>query len=205
MPRSRPGKIPLSGGCPRRIGGRAGAPSLDKWVDGRWPRSGLSDLGSAMPYRCAPPLCLLPQTKYSSHSAKGAKSYQPRPPAWVKACAKTQRAESPTHRVFQSHQAHPTPRQRTESPIRRKAFRRRPAQRAPFRQARYQAFNVFTNAKHVEKLKYMHRNPVKRGLAAKPEDWQWSSFRHYSTGVTGVVEIESWWSAMRRERGTAET
>jgi hypothetical protein len=120
MPRSRPGKIPLSGGCPRRIGGRAGAPSLDKWVDGRWPRSGLSDLGSAMPYRCAPPLCLLPQTKYSSHSAKGAKSYQPRPPAWVKTCAKTQRAESPTHRVFQSHQTHPTPLHRTESPIRGK-------------------------------------------------------------------------------------
>jgi putative transposase len=44
----------------------------------------------------------------------------------------------------------------------------------------------------------MHRNPVVRGLVAKPEDWPWSSFRHYATGVEGKVEIESHWSAMRR-------
>jgi putative transposase len=25
--------------------------------------------------------------------------------------------------------------------------------------------------KRVEKLRYMHRNPVKRGLVATPEDW----------------------------------
>jgi putative transposase len=31
----------------------------------------------------------------------------------------------------------------------------------------------------VEKLKYMHRNPVTRGLVEKPEDWRWSSFGHY--------------------------
>jgi putative transposase len=37
-----------------------------------------------------------------------------------------------------------------------------------------------------------------RGLVAKPEDWAWSSFRHYATGVEGRVEIESQWSAMRR-------
>ena len=34
----------------------------------------------------------------------------------------------------------------------------------------------------VEKLRYMHRNPVVRGLVAKPEDWRWSSFRHYANG-----------------------
>jgi hypothetical protein len=28
----------------------------------------------------------------------------------------------------------------------------------------------------------MHRNPVRRGLTARPEDWPWSSFRHYLTG-----------------------
>lgn len=52
----------------------------------------------------------------------------------------------------------------------------------------------------VEKLRYIHRNPVKRGLAARPEDWPWSSFRHYATGEIGVVEIESQWTASRRER-----
>jgi putative transposase len=44
----------------------------------------------------------------------------------------------------------------------------------------------------------MHRNPVVRGLVVKPEDWAWSSFRHYATGVEGRVEIESQWRAMRR-------
>jgi len=34
------------------------------------------------------------------------------------------------------------------------------------------------------------RNRVTRGLVEKPEDWEWSSFRHYATGMEGVVEIE---------------
>jgi putative transposase len=69
----------------------------------------------------------------------------------------------------------------------------------PFWQARYYDFNVFTEDKRVEKLRYMHRNPVVRGLAEKPEHWQWSSFRHYSTGIEGTVEIESFWTGWRRE------
>jgi putative transposase len=70
----------------------------------------------------------------------------------------------------------------------------------PFWEARYYDFNVWAAKKHVEKLRYLHRNPVARGLAAKPEDWPWSSFRHYATGLEGVVEIESEWTAMRREK-----
>ena len=61
----------------------------------------------------------------------------------------------------------------------------------PFWQARYYDFNVFTNARRVEKLKYMHRNPVARGLVAEPDAWAWSSFRHYSMGEIGTVRIES--------------
>ena len=68
----------------------------------------------------------------------------------------------------------------------------------PFWLPRYYDFNVFTDEKRVEKLRYMHRNPVVRGLAAKPEDWKWSSFRHYSTGVEGSVEIESFWTSAKR-------
>ena len=49
----------------------------------------------------------------------------------------------------------------------------------PFWQTRYYDFNVFTHNKRVEKLKYMHRNPVTRGLVARPEDWPWSTYRHY--------------------------
>ncbi len=68
----------------------------------------------------------------------------------------------------------------------------------PFWQARYYDFNVHGEEKRVEKLRYIHRNPVARGLVAKPEDWPWSSFRHYLTGVEGTVEIESHWTAARR-------
>ena len=32
-----------------------------------------------------------------------------------------------------------------------------------FWQERYYDFNVFTHKKHVEKLRYLHRNPVTRG------------------------------------------
>jgi len=73
----------------------------------------------------------------------------------------------------------------------------------PFWQARYYDFNVFTEEKRVEKLRYMHRNPVKRGLVEKPNDWPWSSFRHYQTGIEGTVEIESGWTGWRREHGGA--
>jgi len=47
-----------------------------------------------------------------------------------------------------------------------------------FWQARYYDFNVYTAKKRIEKLRYIHRNPVKRDLVEKPEDWEWSSFRH---------------------------
>jgi len=67
-----------------------------------------------------------------------------------------------------------------------------------FWQRRYYDFNVWSQEKRVEKLRYMHRNPVKRGLVERPEHWPWSSFRHYATGEFGVVEIESQWTAFRR-------
>jgi len=70
---------------------------------------------------------------------------------------------------------------------------------AHFWQRRYYDFNVWSHAKASEKLKYMHRNPVSRGLVATPEDWAWSSFRHYATGEVGTVEIESEWTARKRE------
>jgi putative transposase len=69
-----------------------------------------------------------------------------------------------------------------------------------FWQARYYDFNVWSERKFVEKLRYIHRNPVERGLIARPEDWAWSSFRHYLNGEAGPVEIESQWTARKRER-----
>jgi putative transposase len=68
----------------------------------------------------------------------------------------------------------------------------------PLWQARYYDFNVHNADKGVEKLRYMHRNPVVRGLVVAPAAWRWSSFNHYATGELGVVEIESQWTASRR-------
>ena len=52
----------------------------------------------------------------------------------------------------------------------------------PFWQPRYYDFNVFSGKKRIEKLRYMHRNPVTRGLVEQPEVWPHSSYRHYLTG-----------------------
>jgi putative transposase len=71
-----------------------------------------------------------------------------------------------------------------------------------FWQKRYYDFNIRNYPQFVEKLRYIHRNPVKQGLCDRPEDWQWSSFLHYATGAEGRVEIESEWTARKRERAT---
>lgn len=70
--------------------------------------------------------------------------------------------------------------------------------REKFWQDRYFDSNVYGERARSEVIRYIHRNPVKRGLVAKPEDWPWSSFRHYQTGMRGTVEIESQWAAFRR-------
>jgi putative transposase len=56
-------------------------------------------------------------------------------------------------------------------------------------QARFYDFNVWTERKRLEKLRYMHHNPVKRGLVLEPEQWAWSSFRWYSRGEMGAVRL----------------
>jgi putative transposase len=78
-------------------------------------------------------------------------------------------------------------------------------QRPRFWQLNYYDFNVFTQPKFVEKLRYIHRNPVKRGLVENPEDWPWSSYRHWLSGEAGQVEIESHWTWKKRERAQRPT
>ncbi len=65
---------------------------------------------------------------------------------------------------------------------------------------RYYDFNVKTPETFTEKIQYIHRNPVKRGLVASPERYAWSSYNHYFTGQPGIVEIESEWLASKRDR-----
>lgn len=57
---------------------------------------------------------------------------------------------------------------------------------------------MWSERKIIEKRRYIHRNPVKRGLVKEPDEWRWSSYRHWSTGEAGTVEIESNWTARRR-------
>src|SRR5450631_936533 len=54
---------------------------------------------------------------------------------------------------------------------------------------RFYDFVVFTEHKRAEKLCYMHQNPVKRGLVVEPQQWAWSSFRHYEYGERGAVLV----------------
>ena len=71
--------------------------------------------------------------------------------------------------------------------------------KTPFWERRYYDFNVWSEEKFWEKLHYIHQNPVRRGLVACAEDWRWSSFRHLATGEDSAVEVESEWTARRRE------
>jgi putative transposase len=52
-------------------------------------------------------------------------------------------------------------------------------------QRRFYDFNVWSERKRIEKLRYMHRNAVKRGLVGEPEQWRWSSYRQYAYGEAG--------------------
>jgi putative transposase len=70
-----------------------------------------------------------------------------------------------------------------------------------FWQKRSHDRNVRTEREFGVKLRYIHRNPVKRGLVKKAGDWKWSSFRHYALREEGVVGIESEWTARDREPG----
>ena len=59
-----------------------------------------------------------------------------------------------------------------------------------FWQRRFFDFNVWSLKKRVEKLEYMHMNPVKRGLLTHPKDWPWSSFSFYSKMKLGLIRID---------------
>ena len=75
----------------------------------------------------------------------------------------------------------------------------RDSQHEPFWQKRYHDRNVRSVREFGIKLRYLHRNPVKRGLVQEAGDWKWSSFRHYAFREMGVVEIESEWTGRDRE------
>jgi putative transposase len=54
-------------------------------------------------------------------------------------------------------------------------------------QRRFYDFNVWSLKKRVEKLHYMHMNPLKRKLVDHPKDWPWSSFSFYANPKHGLI------------------
>jgi putative transposase len=88
--------------------------------------------------------------------------------------------------------------------------KRNPAQSTLFEHApqhiwqkRFYDFNVWTERKRIKKLRYMHRNPVQRGLVASPELWHWSSFRAYALGEAGPVKVNDWEALKMKIRSPA--
>jgi hypothetical protein len=57
-----------------------------------------------------------------------------------------------------------------------------------FWQSRFYDFNVWSRKKKIEKLAYMHANPVK--LVQDPKDWPWSSYAFYQDRGEILVEID---------------
>ncbi len=62
----------------------------------------------------------------------------------------------------------------------------------PYRiwQRRFYDLNVWSEKKRLEKLSYMHGNPVKRDLVNSPDQWPWSSFRFYFLSDDSVLSMD---------------
>ena len=93
-----------------------------------------------------------------------------------------------------------SPRKSKRAFAKRLRSRRCPEESGSFWQKRYYDRNVKNYREFAVKLCYLHRNPVKRGLVLNPEEWKWSSYRHYAQREIGIVEIESEWAARDREQ-----
>ena len=49
--------------------------------------------------------------------------------------------------------------------------------------------NIFTDEELEEKIKYIHHNPVRRGLVERAIEWPWSSARWYA-GIRRPGDLE---------------
>ena len=60
----------------------------------------------------------------------------------------------------------------------------------PVWQARFYDFNIYTEKKLLEKLRYMHRNPIEKGLVARATDWVWISAMFHEQGRSVGVPLD---------------
>jgi putative transposase len=63
----------------------------------------------------------------------------------------------------------------------------------PMWQPKYYVFNIFSPPKAMEKLTYMHNNPVASGLVARAQDWQFSSAGWYLLNKSVGVRLTPPW------------
>ncbi len=56
---------------------------------------------------------------------------------------------------------------------------------------RFYPYGVYSEKKRLDKLNYMHSNPVKRGLVPSPEEWPWWSSRFYYLNDTSLLSMDS--------------
>ena len=56
--------------------------------------------------------------------------------------------------------------------------------------------NLWTESKIWDKIDYIHKNPVRRGLVESPELWMCSSYRDYAQLGTGLLLID--WDSLPR-------
>ena len=57
-------------------------------------------------------------------------------------------------------------------------------------QRRHVPFNVYNDKKVLEKLDYMHNNPVKRRLVSSCDQGPWSSFRFYYFNDSSILTMD---------------
>jgi len=100
-----------------------------------------------------------------------------------------------------AHGASVAAQQKRRDPRQRELFAEQT--RRAFWQARFYDFNVRTMKKRIEKLRYMHRNPVKPGLVKSPEQWRWSSYRFYLLGEPGLVKVNEGWGKISFRKNIA--
>jgi putative transposase len=58
-------------------------------------------------------------------------------------------------------------------------------------ETRYYDFNVYSARKRVEKLEYIHMNPVTAGLVTAPGDWRWSSYNAHVCQILSPVTVST--------------
>jgi len=94
----------------------------------------------------------------------------------------------PTPRVLQST---PMKRQQMPSPSQKSAKSHKRNLRHRFWQPGFYDFNIYNEEKLLEKLNYVHHNPVRAGLVLSPGAYKWSSYRLYFAEGKGFFEASA--------------